>query len=92
MMVAHRDTKGELVTYKVTAEQWENAQSICSFLEKPAQISTLMGSEKYVTISKALLAKRLLLKHCNENVDNTNELVAKASELILDNVHYHLIS
>mgnify|MGYP000974486036 CR=1 FL=1 len=86
-MCAHGDTSAKLSQFKVSAEQWEDAQRLCSWLEKPSMITTQMGGEKYVTISKALLAKMVLLKHCNDHIEDTNDLVRKAN--LLHSSHHH---
>jgi hypothetical protein len=78
-MCAHRETTGKLNQFKVSVEQWEDAQKLCSWLEKASMITTQMGGDKYVTISKALLAKMILIKHCNDHVNDPNDLVCKAS-------------
>jgi hypothetical protein len=47
-MCAHRETTGKLNQFKVSVEQWEDAQKLCSGLEKASMITTQMGGDKYV--------------------------------------------
>jgi hypothetical protein len=53
-MCNHNQTAADLGRYKLSVDDWSNVVTICQFLEKPAIITTKMGGQKYVTISKAL--------------------------------------
>ncbi|KAH9106204.1 hypothetical protein AeMF1_018120 [Aphanomyces euteiches] len=74
---------------KTIEVDWESVEDVQDFLDVPAKVSTQIGASQTCSLTLALAANKLLIDHCNDNVEHTNPVIAAASSSMLQNLIAH---
>ncbi|CAK5022423.1 unnamed protein product, partial [Aphanomyces euteiches] len=74
---------------KTIEVDWESVEDVQVFVNVPAKVSTQIGASQTCSLTLALATNKLLIDHCNDNVEHTNPVIAAASSPMLQNLIAH---
>jgi hypothetical protein len=73
----------------LTEPEWSTVAKVNTFLEKPARLSTRLGSSAVPSISLAYNANKAMVEHCNKYVYDTDVMLAQSAQSMLASLLVH---